>query len=69
MSAGLGEPAILTSLHAASGGHVGRVARILQEAVKHAAWRDAVTIDTFDLSHIVRTFAMPNWIDHDPFTA
>jgi hypothetical protein len=65
----LSEPAMLKGLHAASGGHVGRVARILQEAVKHAAWRDAVTIDDLDLSHVVRTFAIPNWIKHDPFEA
>lgn len=68
VAAGLGEPAMLQGLHAASGGHVGRVARILQEAVKHAAWRDAVTVDALDLSHVTRTFAMPEWIDHDPFT-
>jgi hypothetical protein len=68
MVAGLGEPAMLKGLHAASGGHIGRVARILQEAVKHAAWRDAVTIDAFDLSHVVRSFAMPSWISHDPFS-
>ena len=53
---------------AASGGHVGRVARILEHAVEHAAWRGGLTIEAYDLSHIVRTYAVPmGWVDHDPF--
>lgn len=58
----------LRSLYAVSGGHVGRVARLLQEALEHAAWRGADTVEPYDLSHAVRNFAMPMWIDYDPFS-
>lgn len=68
MSPGLSDGSILTPLMAASGGHVGRVARILEHAVEHAAWRGGLTIEAYDLSHIVRTYAVPmGWVDHDPF--
>lgn len=68
--AGLKEKSLLDGLILASGGHVGRVARILQVAVAFAAWRDAETVEAFDLSHAVRSFAMKNqWIDHDPYSA
>src|SRR3546814_12642954 len=62
-SPGLSGSAMLEGLIIASGGHVGRVSRILEQAVEHAAWRDAWTVEQYDLSHIVRTYAMPmGWI-------
>lgn len=67
--AGLSKPALLDGLILASGGHVGRVARILQVAVPHAAWRGAETVEAYDLSHAVRTYAIKNkWIDKDPYS-
>lgn len=67
--AGLAEPELLNGLILASGGHVGRVARILQIAVPHAAWRGAKTVEAYDLSHAVRTYAIKNkWIEGDPYS-
>jgi hypothetical protein len=59
---------ILEGLLAASGGHIGRVARILQHAARHAAWRGAATVEPYDLSHSVRSYAIPKWIAFDPFS-
>lgn len=60
---------LLSAMLAVSGGHVGRVARMLEHAVVHAAWRGALTIEPYDLSHVARTFAMPTWkIGFDPFS-
>lgn len=67
---GLGSPAIVDALYAVSSGHVGRVARVLQEAVPHAAARGAALVEPHDLSRAVRDFAIPlGWIDRDPFSA
>lgn len=67
--AGLADPSLLDGLILASGGHVGRVARILQIAVPHAVWRGAETVEAYDLSHAVRSYAMKNsWIDYDPYS-
>lgn len=66
--ASLEEPHLLDGLLAASGGHVGRVARLLEHAVDHTSWRGAVTVEPYDLSSVVRSFAIPmRWVDHDPF--
>ena len=60
---------LLSAMLAVSGGHVGRVARILEHAVVHAAWRGALTVEPYDLSHVARTFAMPTWrVGFDPFS-
>lgn len=65
---GLGDDDILDGLLAASSGHVGRVARLLEVAAIAAAERSAATIDRFDLFNAVEEFAIPNdWIDHNPF--
>jgi hypothetical protein len=41
----------------------------LEHAVEHAAWRGALTVEAYDLSHIARTYAMPmGWVAHDPFS-
>jgi hypothetical protein len=67
--AGLKNDALLDGLILASNGHVGRVARILQVAVPHAIWRGADTVEAYDLSHAVRSYAIKNkWIDHDPYS-
>ena len=56
---GLDGAAALKGLLAASGGHVGRVCRIVEVAVEHAALRDADQVELYDLSHAVETFAIP----------
>ncbi|WP_287980376.1 ATP-binding protein [Sphingomonas sp.] len=67
--AGLKNQHLLNGLMEASGGHLGRVARILQVAVPHAVWRGAETLDAYDLSHAVRTYAIKNkWVLHDPYS-
>jgi hypothetical protein len=67
--AGLKEKLLLDGLMLASGGHLGRVARILQVAVPHSVWRGADTVDAYDLSHAVRSYAIKNkWIGYDPFS-
>lgn len=67
--AGLKNPALLDGLILASDGHVGRVARILQVAVPHAVWRGAKTVEAYDLSHAVRSYAIKNkWITYDPYS-
>lgn len=56
---GLDSAACLKGLIAASGGHVGRVMRIVEAATEHALTRDADHVEPYDLSHAVETFAMP----------
>lgn len=68
--AGLQEEVLLNGLMKASGGHLGRVARILQIAVPHSVWRGADTVDAYDLSHAVRSYAIRNkWINEDPYSS
>ena len=65
----LSEPAILTAMIRASGGHIGRAARIIQVALPAALERGAVTMEPYDLSNAVRDFAIPQgWVDYDPFS-
>ena len=65
----LSEPAILTRLIMASGGHIGRAARIIQVALPAALKRGAATLEAYDLSNAVRDYAMDlGWVDHDPFS-
>ena len=66
---GLESPTIIDGLYAASSGHVGRVARILKEALSHAAAREASLIEAHDLSKAIRQYAIGvGWIDRDPFS-
>lgn len=68
MLSGLDQPDILDGLIAVSGGLVGRVARLLQEAAPAAAWREAACIERYDLSVATRAYAIQNgWITWDPF--
>lgn len=65
----LAQPGILTALITASGGHIGRAARIIQVALPAALERGAVTLEAYDLSNAVRHYAMDlDWVDHDPFS-
>lgn len=65
----LSEPNVLTALITASGGHIGRAARIIEVALPKALERGAVTMEPYDLSNAVRSFAIGlDWVDHDPFS-
>lgn len=65
----LGSADVSEHLFAVSGGHVGRAARIIQEAAVHAAARDADFVEAHDLSRAIRDFAIPiGWIEGDPFS-
>jgi|GEM_PF-2161183 len=65
----LSEPNVLTALITASGGHIGRAARIIEVALPKALARGAVTMEAYDLSNAVRSFAIGlDWVDHDPFS-
>lgn len=65
----LTDPAVLTGLIAASGGHIGRAARIIQVALPAAIERGAATMEAYDLSNAVRDYAMDlGWVDYDPFS-
>jgi hypothetical protein len=67
--AGLDGTPLLDGLMLASSGHVGRVARILQIAVPFSIWRGAETVEAYDLSYAIRSYAIKNrWIDSDPFS-
>lgn len=65
----LDHPDIVTPLREISGGHVGRVARMIHEATAIAVRRGAMFIEPYDLSIATRSYAMRNrWIDTDPFS-
>ena len=65
----LGSRGVRTQLSAVSGGHVGRVCRLVCEAAQHALWRGAPSVQRHDLSVATRGFAMRlNWVSRDPFS-
>jgi hypothetical protein len=65
----LASPTTLDALQLASGGYFGRVARIIKNAAIHAAARGALLVETYDLSCVVRDYAMPSkWVEDDPFS-
>lgn len=65
----LTQPEILEAMSIASGGHIGRAARIIQTALPAALERGAITMEAYDLSNAVRDYAMDlNWVDYDPFS-
>lgn len=65
----LTDPVTLEALIEASGSYFGRVARIIKNAAVHAAARGALMVERYDLSCVVRNYAMPaKWCDHDPFS-
>ena len=55
---GFGKAGILTGLMKSSGGHVGRVCRIVEVALEHALRRDADMVEAYDLHHAVDAFAI-----------
>ena len=64
----LGEDDVLEAMITVSGGHVGRVARIIQVALPAALERGAITVERYDLSNAVNDFAIGlGWVDYDPF--
>lgn len=66
--AGLETDAMLSALAEVSRGHVGRVARIVQAAFPEAVGRRADRIEAYDLSNVVRSYAIGNnWVSRDPF--
>lgn len=68
-AAGLARPGIRSQLVAVSGGHVGRVCRLVCEATQHALWRGSPKIERHDLSVATRTYALRlNWTTRDPFS-
>ena len=64
----LKERDVLSRLHRASGGHLGRTCRIVEAALEFACARGAERIEVFDLSYAVDHLAMPaRWTDANPF--
>lgn len=65
----LGKAAVLTRLHRASGGHLGRTCRIVEAAMEHACARGAEHVETFDLFFAVEHLAIPaEWTKANPFS-
>lgn len=59
----------LDALLEVSGGHVGRVARLIGVAAPNAVKRGAQRVDAYDLSRATRVFAMgASWTTTDPFS-
>ena len=69
-AAGLADNRMLKGLIKASGGHIGRVCRIIEAAVEQAALRGATHVEPFDVSTAVENVAMvAKWVDKNPFKA
>lgn len=67
--AGLTARGIRSQLVAVSGGHVGRVCRLVCEATQHALWRGSPMVERHDLSVATRNFARRlKWTTRDPFS-
>lgn len=49
----------IDALIKASGGHVGRVCRLIEAALEHAVSREAEFIELFDIAHAIEHFAIP----------
>lgn len=66
---GLSQQRLLDPMITVTGGHIGRVARMIQEAYPIAIRRGAASIEALDLSIVTREFAIPlGWVDTDPFS-
>jgi len=55
----LSSAAILNPLIDASGGHIGRISRIIENALEHAVRRHAEFIEPYDLYTTVETYSLP----------
>lgn len=63
-----GAAATVQALLRSSGGHVGRVCRVVGAALDHSARRDAEFVEVYDLAHAVRHLAIPSgWVRDNPF--
>lgn len=61
---------VLEPLMTASGGHVGRVCRIVEAALENAVRRDAEFVEPYDLALAVERFAIPaGYCSENPFGA
>ncbi|WP_174275548.1 TniB family NTP-binding protein [uncultured Sphingomonas sp.] len=66
---GLGKRGLRTPLAHVSGGHVGRVCRVVEEAARNAILRGSPVVEAHDLSVATREFAIGlKWIHRDPFS-
>jgi hypothetical protein len=64
----LGASAQVDGLLKASGGHVGRVCRLIESALEHSVLRGADRIELYDLRYAVETFAIPQeYVRSNPF--
>ncbi len=69
IASGLDDRDVLDALLTVSGGHVGRVARLVGIAASEAALRGADRIEAYDLSRATRDFAIgAGWLNDDPFS-
>ena len=67
---GLSRPNLLGPIITVTGGHIGRVARLIEETYPVALRRGAASIEAFDLSIVTREFAIVNgWVKTDPFSS
>lgn len=58
----------LAALMKASGGHVGRVSRIVAASLEHALWRGAPRIELYDLAAGIEAMAVSSgWTSKNPF--
>ncbi len=66
---GLSTQAMLDPIVEVTGCHIGRVARLIEEAYPVAIRRGAASIEMRDLSIVTREFAIDlGWIKTDPFS-
>lgn len=66
---GLSQARLLDPIITVTGGHIGRVARMIEEAYPIAVRRGAVSIEALDLSIVTREYAIRNrWLQTDPFS-
>lgn len=67
---GLALKGVRSQLAAISGGHVGRVCRLVCEATQHALRRGSPLVERHDLSVATRTYAIGlKWVFNDPFSS
>lgn len=67
--AGFARFGMRSQLVAVSGGHVGRVCRLVCEATQHALWRCSPKVERHDLSVATRGYARRlKWTTRDPFS-
>ena len=65
---GLSQKQMLDPIISVTGGHIGRVARLIEEAYPVAIRRGAASIEMLDFSIVTREYAIVNgWIKTDPF--